>query len=358
MKPRDIAALRLRNQRIADGKPESPGEVVAWLGAVQAQEFPYAKWSLGKRMTDATEERVDRAFADGEILRTHALRPTWHFLTPADLRWIQQLTAPRVHAFNARVVREHELDELLPRCRAIIENALAGGNCRTRRELQAELARHGIEAAGQRLAYIVMNAELEAVICSGPLRGRQHTYALVEERAPRGIALAGEEALAELTRRYFRSHGPATVRDYAWWSSFTMAQARAGIASLANELEELSVDGRTYWYVDSGVDAAERRPTAHLMQAYDEYIIAYTESRDVLLPERGGGSATPPPFMHALLIDGRLAGHWRRSAHPERLVVEIQTYYKPSAREWRAVQAAVERYRVFSGAVEAEVRGI
>jgi hypothetical protein len=358
MKLRDIAVIRLRNQRIVGRKVDRPEDVVAWFGAVQSQEFPYAKWSLGKRMASATESAVDRAFADGSILRTHVLRPTWHFLAAADSRWILTLTAPRVHASQASMYRKLELADVLPKSLGLLARALAGGRHHTRRELQALLAANGIEAAGQRLAYIVMHAELECVLCSGPLRGKQHTYALFEERAPHALSLPGDEALAELTRRYFTSHGPATVRDYAWWSSLTMPQARRGLEMIDNGVERLSVGGRTYWFVDSALEGDEPKPTTHLMQGYDEYIVAYSESRDALWADApiGSGPRMRPPFTHAVIIDNQLAGHWRRMPHASVLVLEVEMLRRFSTRELSAMDAAADRYRAFLGSPAFEIR--
>ena len=359
MKLRDIAALRLRTQRIAGGKVDSPDRIVAWFGAMQAQEFAYAKWSIGKRMGEAVEAAVDRAYADGAILRTHALRPTWHFLAAADIRWVLYATSPRVHRTNASVYRNHDMDGgLYAGSRRIIEDALAGGRYRTRRELQALLLENGIEVAGQSLAYVVMRAELDGVLCSGVMRGRQHTYALLDERVPPAAAPTAGEALAELTRRYFRSHGPATVRDYAWWSSLTIKEARRGLDMLGADVERIDVEGRTYWLIDSGINGEEPKPTAHLMQGYDEYIVAYTESRDALWADgaTAAGPALRPPFTHAVIVDGQLAGHWRRVPDVRKLVVEVQLYRALKAREKRALDAAAERYRAFIQGAPLQVR--
>ena len=212
-----IALRRHYHQRLTQNPLPGPAEVVAWLGAVQAQDYPGAKWALGLRMQDAADDIVERAFSDGAILRTHVMRPTWHFVTPADIRWMLNLTASRVNAASAYMYRQLELDDaLFLRGNAVIARALQGGRQLTRVELRGALAEAGIVAEGARLSYIVMRAELDAVVCSGPWRGKQFTYALLDERAPRSRALERDQALAELTLRYFRGHGPATARDFAW----------------------------------------------------------------------------------------------------------------------------------------------
>jgi hypothetical protein len=169
---------------------ESPADVVQWLCAVQSQDYGPAKWSVAERTRSFTDAAMDKAFADGDILRTHVLRPTWHFVAPADIRWMLELTAPRVHALNAYMYRQLELDEkVLAKCTTLLLAALQGGNQLTRKELESIFEKTGIVTKGFRVAYILMNAELNGVVCSGALKGRQHTYALVEERAPQAISL-------------------------------------------------------------------------------------------------------------------------------------------------------------------------
>ena len=193
----DLVRRRLANQNLAASTLGSPADVVAWFGAVQAQEYPAARWALGLRARALTDRLVAQAFDAGEILRTHAMRPTWHFVARDDIRWLQMLTGPRVQALNAYYARKNELDaKTVARSRTVIERALAGGHQRTRTELAAVLGKAGIRAEGQRLAYLMMSAELDQLICSGPRRGKQFTYALLEERAPKALAAAARRGLA------------------------------------------------------------------------------------------------------------------------------------------------------------------
>src|SRR5260221_11504732 len=212
----DIAHQRLHNQLITQRMFEKPGDVVQWLGAVQAQDYAAAKWALGLRMQGAIDESIEQAFADGTILRTHVMRPTWHFVTPADIRWMLALTAPRVNASNARYYRRLELDDaVFAKSNAVVTKALQGGNQLTRVELGAVLEQAGMATHDLlRLTYMVGRAELDGLICSGAKRGKQFTYALLDERAPQTKTLARDEALPELAKRYFTGYGPATLKDY------------------------------------------------------------------------------------------------------------------------------------------------
>jgi DNA glycosylase AlkZ-like len=349
----DLIHRRLRNQHLVKASLRDPAEIVGWLGAVQSQDYFGAKWGLGLRARGLSDADVDRAFDAGAILRTHVLRPTWHFVTPRDIRWMLALTAPRVHQAMAYHQRYCELDgRTIARGRAAIARALEGGRVLTRTEIAAVLDRAGIEASGHRLAHIVMKAELDAVICSGPRRGKQFTYALLDERAPDAMTLARDEALAELTRRYFTSHGPATVRDYAWWSGLSIRDARAGIASVTPALLQETIDDRTYWFVESSARtraATSSASTAWLLPNYDEYMIAYKDRDPVVhLSQAASGKGFGSEiFSHLLVIDGLLAGTWRRTPNKGDIVVKVTTYTKLSRVAKEAVAAAAERYGRF-----------
>jgi hypothetical protein len=343
-----IVRQRLAQQRLSQNPFPTPGEVVAWLGAVQAQDYLGAKWALGLRMQKATDDVIERAFNDGSILRTHVMRPTWHFVTPDDIRWIVELTAPRVNAVNAHMYRQLELGEaLFSRSNAVLAKALQGGRQLTRAELGSALAEAGIAAEGMRLGYIVHRAELDAVVCSGPRRGKQFTYALLEERAPRARILERDEALAELTRRYYTGHGPATVRDFAWWSGLTVADVKAGLEMAASDLTHEVIDGQTYWFSASMPPAAKPSQAAFLLPTYDEFLIGF-EAFD---RARMGGLAANQnlAFDSTIVIGGRIVGSWRRTFKKGAVVVELAPFAPLTAAEGRAFVAAARRYGEFLG---------
>src|SRR5688572_3851501 len=269
-----VAAERLRNQSITPPRLRRAADVVAWLGAVQAQEYEPAKWGLGLRMAGAVDATVERAFEEGRILRTHLMRPTWHFVTPADIRWMLDLTGARVQRVMAPYNRHLELDApTMTRGMKIIERALGDRQYLTRVELAERLQRQGLTMAGMRLAHLAMHAEQEGVICSGPRRGKKFTYALVAERAPDAPRLSRDESIARLTLRFFTSHAPATVRDFVWWSGLPTADAKRGLEMIEARREE--VDGEIYWTSGRTLPSMARPPLAHLLPIYDEYVVAY-----------------------------------------------------------------------------------
>ncbi|AHG89171.1 protein of unknown function DUF1006 [Gemmatirosa kalamazoonensis] len=347
----DVARRRLAAQHLARPRLADPAAVVAALGAVQAQDYPAAKWALGQRTTGATDADVERAFADGAILRTHVLRPTWHFVAPTDIRWMLALTGPRVHQANAGRYRELELDDATRRrADAVLGRALADGAHRTRTELAAALRRARIDPAGQRMAHLLMHAELNAVICSGARRGKQFTYALLDTRAPGAArALDRDEALARLATLYFGARGPATAHDFAWWSGLTIADARrgAGAAGLAAEL----IDGRTHWMSDAPMTRATRRPTAHLLPNYDELFVGFRDRSAALdrVASVARAAATTSVMRHVVEIGGEIVGGWTRTLGRSAVVVALDLLAPLTDAERGAVEAAVRRYGTFLG---------
>ena len=347
----EIAHRRLHNQRLSGHPAADPVAVVRHLGAVQAQEYAIAKWSIGQRTTGVHDRDVQAAIDSGAIVRTHALRPTWHFLAAEDVGWIQALTGPRVLTTVGHYYRQAGLDDpaLIARSTKAIVAALRGGNHLTRTELGAALAAAGVEATGMALGLIVSRAELEGLIGNGVMRGKQHTYALLEERIDNPQSYTPEEALAELTRRYFISHGPATIKDFVWWSSLTVAQIRKGLSLVGSGLESETVDGRTYWFAPGDPPPRDRSPSVHVLQPYDEYGVAYTESRPVL--NLAGLDLQLPnsnTIGYLYTIDSQLAGSWRRIVARDGITVEMSPVLKLTVAKRKAVEAAFRRYAEFA----------
>jgi hypothetical protein len=338
---------RLSNQKLTRSACRTPADVVAWLGAVQSQDYAGAKWAIGQR-APVTDADVDRAFNEGSIVRTHILRQTWHFVAAADIRWMLALSGPRVNAVNAHYYRQFELDSaIFARSRAVFERALRDGAQLTRTELGVALRRARITAEGHRLAFLVMRAELDAVICSGAKRGKQFTYALLDARVPPAKTRDREAALAELARRYFTSHGPATQRDFVWWSGLRVRDAKAGIELVSPALVREQLDGLTYWSVEGRAPAAPPSPTAYLLPNYDEYLIAYKDRGHIAIHRADSVTRIKDPFVHHVIIDGRLAGSWKRTVSARSVAVEISTWAQPTAANKRAVESVVARLGQF-----------
>jgi hypothetical protein len=349
-----IAQRRLHSLRLSGSPCDTPEDVVRRLGAVQSQDYGPAKWSIAERAVGVRDADVDRAFDDGAILRTHVLRPTWHFVLPEDIWWLLALTGPRVHALNAYYYRQVGLDDDARRKTArLLARTLKGGERLTRKELKAVLDGAGIATEGVRLAYILINAELEGIVCSGARRGKQHTYALLEERAPLDASISRDVALSELVRRYFSSHGPATVKDLRWWSSLPIAEVERGIEMADSQLTHEVLDGVDYWSGPAASFDEEVSPTVHLLQAYDEYIVGYTESKYVLDPARGTKALGPdrPIFDHAVILDGHVVGHWKRTLAKGSVLIEAAIYAPFDDAKMQALRAAADEHGAFLGRV-------
>jgi hypothetical protein len=349
----DLVGARLRNQHLAVPRPGSAASLVGWMGAVQAQEFGPARWGLAQRLAGAPSAAdIEQEVESGAILRTHVMRPTWHFVAARDISWMQALTGGHVQRRMANYHRHFELTpRILTRALAVIERELRDGTHLTRAEIGQALGRAGIPAATMRLAHIVMHAEVAGLICSGPRRERHMTYALIAERALKGREMTRDEALAELTLRFFQSHGPATIPDFVWWSGLPTADAKRGLEMIRGAATV--VRGRTYWSAGPPLRStgptkprADRRPHVRLLPIYDEYLVAYRD-RD-LVPHGPPGITDGrrfAHFQHALIIGGQVAGTWRTSSGSE--VLDIVPARRLPAAERDAVSRAEARYRRF-----------
>lgn len=342
--------MRLRNQKLIRTGYRTPEEIVGWLGAMQAQDYAGARWAIGLRTNAVTDRDVERACDDGRILRTHILRPTWHFVTPADIRWMLSLCGPRLHVVNAPYYKRNGVDDAtIRRSRSTIARALGQGAHLTRQELAAALDSAGIQAAGERLAYLMMRAELDGVICSGARRATQLTYALLDERAPAASVMKREEALATLATRYFTGHGPATLRDFVWWSGLTAKDAKFGVDAAGKSLEHESVDGLRYWFSGGASTNSTLPLSLLLLPNYDEYLIAYKDRGSIKDPSSRVRTTVSLEFGHFLIIDGKLRGSWRRTLSANAAVITVKPFRPLIAGERRDLEAQAARHRKFMG---------
>ena len=340
------------NQHISTDLFSDPCDVVNWLVAVQSQEYAAAKWALGLRLDNAVDADIENAFTNGSILRTHLLRPTWHFVLPSDIRWLLALTGPRVNKLNAFMYRQEGLDEaILKKSQDVIANALQGGHQFTRDELGVVLENAGIQMKkGQFLTYIVMSAELNGVICSGARRGKQFTYALMEDRVPKTSPLGQDEALAELSRRYFMSRGPASVADFAKWSGLTKAEAGRGLESVKGQFEKVDMDGQEYWFAEPHSPPINASPSVFLLSVFDEYISGYKDysaygDESVSKKLRQLGNA----LHFIIVIDGLIVGTWRRELSKDSVEIQTNLFRKLSIHENEALLEAGQKYGRFLG---------
>jgi hypothetical protein len=345
----NIPVLRLASHQLSGNRLKAPAEVVAWAGAVQAQDFGMAKWAIGVRLPGSTEKAVEEAFNRGEVLRTHVLRPTWHFVTPKNIRWMLALSADKIKASARSRDRDLEITETLySRTNRLIEKALEGNCHLTREDVACVLENANIRTDTARMTHFLMRAEVESIVCSGRLKGKTHTYALLDERVSPDPALHREEALARLAGIYFTSHSPATLQDFAWWSGLSQTEAQNGLDTVQADLLAEKKNGLTYYRPANTFARKQEAPAqVHLLPAFDEYIIAYRDRLAVLPAENYAGAISSNGiFRPVILINGIVAGLWKRTASKHQ-PLELNFLTPPDAVAESLIRQAADRYLTF-----------
>lgn len=353
----NLTYFRLQNQHLAQPVLNNPADLVHYLGAVQAQDYTGAKWALGMRLKGCTDELIDKALTDGDIIRTHVLRPTWHFVHPKDIRWMLELTARRIQALAVSRHRQLGLDDsVLNKCENLVTKALDGRKQLSRDVISDMLQKNGIVTNEQRFVHIMMHLELEQVVCSGGREGKQFTYALLDSRVPKTKTLSKEEALATLAERYFTSHGPATPADFAWWSGLTGTDAKAGLEANKTKLSSFTLEGNTYWFTEHSDTDVIKPDAVYILPNYDEYIVSYKD-RGATIAAKNINLADPRGtiFNHTLILNGKIEGIWKRTFKKDTLELEMIPFKKLSIANVSAVEKAAKKYADFLGLKDATI---
>jgi hypothetical protein len=346
-----LAFQRLANQHIDGERFETPEAVVRWMTAMQAQDYGQAVWAIGLRTRSATLQEVEQAIADRKMLRTWPMRGTIHFVAPQDARWMLALSAARMISAARR--RQEQLDltpEVLDRCQQIFYDALKGDHQFTRPQMLDLLETAGISTAGQRGYHILWYAAQNGLICIGPMQEKQQTFALLEDWAPDAKTLNRGEALALLAERYFSSHGPATLQDFAWWAGLTLREARFGLSEVSAAFVSKWIDGKEYWMKPDLPDQDIPRQSIHLLPGFDEYLLGYTDRSAVLAKEHAprivpGGNGI---FRPTLVTNGQVTGDWTRTIKKGQVTIQVRPFAPAPVDEadlWKAAQ----RYSIFVG---------
>jgi hypothetical protein len=324
--------------------------VVRWLGAVQAQDYPGALWAIGVRLPQATEAAVEQAIAQRRIVRTWPMRGTLHFVATADVRWMLALLTPRTIARSVRrLQRDYAITpSVMSRSRRALERALRDGRPVPRPAVYRALESARIETKSQRGLHILWRLSQEGVLCHGPRAEKQPTFVLLDAWVPPARPLDRSDALVELARRYFTSHGPATVQDFSWWSGLTASDARAGLEGIERRLTRVTTDGRTYWQSDHVPRPKPKQ--AFLLPAYDEYCVAYRDRSGILAPSyakrRDAGYGILSPTM---VYGGQVVGTWQRTLTGGSIVVRIRPFARLEPGMRRAFAVAARRLGRFVG---------
>jgi len=323
---------------------------------VQSQDYAAGKWAIGLRLANATDADIEQAIADRAIVRTWPMRRTLHFVAAADVRWMLALTATRADAGFASRYRQLELDgDTFKRSAEALIKALSGGRSLARPALHRVLQEAGIATAGggpldsgqTRGLHILGHHAMTGLICYGPHQGKQPSFVLIDEWVPKSRTLSREEALAELAKRYFTSHGPATVQDFVWWSGLTVRDAKLGIELAGGALVEETIDGRDYWLAPSPVPVRKRSSAAYLLPPWDEYTVAYRDRSAVVAPEHAGLAQSGGLFRPIIVVNGRVVGTWKASVDKGAVSVTPTPFDNAEGGDEDAFTAAARRYAKF-----------
>ena len=316
--------------------------------ALQAQDLPGARWSIGLRLPGSTEADVERALATGEIVRSWPMRGTLHIVAPEDLGWMLDIAAVRQATWAAKRRRDLEItDEQLASAGDVAAELMGGGSAVRRDALLTAWQERGIPTNGQRGYHLLWNLAHAKLIVFGPPDAKQPTFALFDEWVTTHRALSGDEALAESATRYFRSHGPATERDYAWWASITLGDARRGIAA-AEGLERRDFGGVAH-YLAQGLEPAASG--VHALPGFDEYMLGYQDRSPALAAEFAprivpGNNGM---FLPTVVVDGDVVGIWKRAESAKKVTVDLSEFASMTKKGHAGFERALRRYGEFVG---------
>jgi hypothetical protein len=346
MTNKDIVRLRLANQQIAGEVFTQPDELVSWMGCIQAQDYAGAKWAIGSRIKKMTDAAIEKHFNEGSILRTHVLRPTWHFIAPKDIHWMLHLTASKIRSFSKGYNKQLGIDTgILKRSKNIITRALEKNTKMTREALGLLLNKEKINTGNGRIGAILMDAELDALICNAGREGKQFTYILLDEPLKKEKSFTREEAIATLASRYFRSRGPATMQDFAWWSGLSITESRRGIEMNKKQLDHTNINGNTYWFSVEQPASMLKNNAVFLLPAFDEYAVAYKDRSGTLDPKFF--TATGSGLKPVIIRNGRISGTWSRTEKKDTIQIEAELFEHSDKSTFKKIAAALKKYGEF-----------
>lgn len=344
----DISFTRLSQQKISHRDLSAPQEVVAYMGAMQAQDFEMSKWAIGLRLSSSTQTPIEKALNDGKLVRTHILRPTWHIVSGQDVRWMMALTGKNIKALAATYERKLGMDAaLFTKANDLIIKALEGGKSLSRQEIMQELEKGGIKTDSSRAVHFMINAETDAIVCNGTPKGKEITYALLDEKVPKGLILNKEESLFALAQRYFRSHSPATLQDFHWWSGLSMTDARTGLQSIQNELEQMEYEGKTY-FMHRETEVSNTEDSVFMLPAFDEYCVSYKDRSAVFDKHLQGQAITSNGiFKPIIVINGKVEGVWKRTIQKNKVLIETTFFDASKKLDIKKLQPAAKAFGDF-----------
>jgi hypothetical protein len=345
MEVSDIISIRLTNHQLIGTELKRPHEIVSWLGAVQAQNFNMAKWAVGVRLSGITDGEVEQAINQGEIIRIHIMRPTWHLVAKNDIRWMLELTAPRIISALRSSDKILEITpDVIKNAYSVIEKELQKRIHPTRQEIGKVLTENKISCEdSRRLNHIMYHAELDGLVCNGTVRGKQQTYSLLDEKAPKTDIFHKEEALEKLARKYFQSHSPATLQDFAWWSGLTVTDAKRGMEQIKADFHEEKI-GEITFFVSATPSKPLNEDLIRLLPAFDEYFVSYKDRQHIVPTEHYDKVASQNGLFKPMIIkNGKIIGIWEKKGAS----VATELFEKQNEKTINLIKKASDGYKQF-----------
>jgi hypothetical protein len=350
MNTNNISRIRLKSQQITSTKLKTVKELVGWMCAMQAQDFAMAKWAIGVRTRNLKEEAIEESFNNGEILRIHILRPTWHFIASENIYWMLNLTAPHIKASTQTRLKTLELDKnTLVKSFDTIIKTLSGGKHKTREEITKQFEQQGIKIDNHRSSHIMFQAELEGIVCSGKIKGKNQTYTLLEERIAKPAPLSKEEALARLARQYFTSHCPASISDFVWWSGLTMKEAKLAIELVKHEFIIETIEGSAY-YISNNYTEEHPQDPVFLLPAFDEFLISYRNREASLDLIHNKKAVSDNGIFRPIVVEnGKVTGIWSKTQKKDKTIIQITPFQSYTLSTKEKIEQSANAYAFFAG---------
>ncbi len=352
MNTTDLLRIRLYNQLLDGKKFKTPEEIVSYMGAMQSQSFEMAKWAIGIRLPGSTNLSIEEALNNGKIIRTHILRPTWHFVSAEDIHWMIDLSAPRLkNTFLTYGKMLRIENDILKKTIPLIETALLDNNHLTRQEISAYLNTKGLNLETNALSHLMRYAELDGLVCSGKFKGNRQSYCLLEELVPRQAVLCHEEALEKLARKFFTSHGPATLHDFIWWSGLKISDAKKALELIKDDFITEEINGRIFYFKNDIQIPDNTNDSLLLLPPFDEYVVSYKDRSEIVDDENYGKVMTKNGlFSPTVMYNGRIVGSWKKIKNKDKTDIEL-SFFKNTKKHihklfGNAVQSCISFYHL------------
>lgn len=345
----ELLNIRLYNQLLSTHELKKPSEIVSWMGAMQSQALEMAKWAIGARLDNKVVKDIEEGLNTGEIIRTHILRPTWHFVSAEDIHWIFDLSNPRLKSVYQSYCRMSGADEsTVNRAVPVLEKVLTDGKHLTKEEISDALQTQNLTLDSTHLNMALCYAEMEGLVVNGKLRGSKQTFTLLQEWAPRKAALSKEEALERLARKYFTSHGPATVHDFVWWSGLSVTECRQGVEAIKADFICETINGRDFWMKNIIKVPSAGEDSALLLPPFDEFVVSYKDRSEIIEAGHHGKVMTKNGiFSPTVMLNGEIIGSWKKIAKKGLPKVELSFFEKTSKTKQELFKSGIERVEAF-----------